>query len=259
MVDQATGTQGRVESSFPGLDPSIELMWRKRSAERIQEKVKPVAMDLPSGMRVVAQRVDLRWLMKHDLIPDPLLARVEEMIGLIESADPNYVAEELGHTLEQNPEETFSNWFSVLGTVWQACVVAPQFTDDPARRDSEEPPYHIDDVEYFDKLYVYQWAQGVDRSVIEFLHEQSEAMGELADKQSIQLSPTSSLRVDSKGRFVVSADGGSGDVPVGELHPEPNRRTRRARSSTKGKTSSHRIRTKVQTTPDTSDAGGSTG
>jgi len=259
VVDQATGTQGRVDSQFPGLDPSIELMWRKRSQERIAEKVKPVTIDLPSGMKVIAQRMDLRWLWKHDLIPDPILARVEEMISLIESADPNHVAEEMGKQLEENPEEAFSNWYSVLGTVWQACVVAPQFTYDPDRRDAEEPPYHVDDAEYFDKLYLYQWAQGVDRTVIDFLHEQSEALGELATNQSVRLSPTSTLRVDSRGRFVVSDDGGSGDVPVGDVHPEPNRRARRTRSSTKQKQATHGTGTEVQSTPDSPDVGGSTG
>lgn len=251
MVDQTVGTQGRAGLTPFDLDPSIESMWRERAAKRIDEKMAHVRIELPTGLVVMARRMNLRWLWKHDLIPDPITAKVEEMISLIESDDPDAVTKKMGDDLQKDAVKAFTEWYEVLGAVWMACVVAPQFTDDPDREDAITPPYHIGSVDYFDKMYLYQWAQGVDRSVIDFLHEQSEALGELADKQSIRLSPTSELRVDRRGRFVVSDDGGPSDTPLGDIHPKPNRRARRARSAQTRKKQAHTAGAEVHSNSDT--------
>jgi len=220
--------EGSVEDkSSYSLHPSIQESWRRHAQKKEQERTLPIELELPSGLRVMAIRASVRWLWRHQRIPNPLLVHVEEMIALIESADPDAVEKKMTAELEEDADKAFSKWLDILNACWIACVTEPSFTDDPSRDEATEPPYSVRDVEYFDKMYLYQWAQGVDQSIIDFFQQQAAALAGLADGEGIPLSATSPVRVDKFGRHVAGADGGSSGVPVGELRAVPNRRTRR--------------------------------
>jgi hypothetical protein len=228
--------RGGTATTLFSLDPSIELSWRQSAKQKSLERAKPIRLELPSGRPILAIRAHVRWLFKHNMIPDTLLAKVEDMIKLIELQDPQSIEKELSQKLEESPETEFLKWLDLINACWLGCVVQPQFTDDPDREGEESPPYYVGDVDYWDKMYLYQWAQGVDQSIIEFFQQQGEVMGALADGDILQLSAEGDLWVDRRGRFVAGPPGGPSDDEIREVHPKPNRRAARSPRTKKKQT-----------------------
>jgi hypothetical protein len=223
MVDtvKPQGDAGAIRHS---LDPSIELSWRKRAQQTRSERETPFKLELPSGLHVMAIRAPLRWLYKHGRIPDHLTAEVERMIALIQTGDPKHVEEEIEKDYKsREAEDVFAEHLKVVNACWLACVVSPQFSDDDDREFAEEPPYHVDTVEYFDKAYLYKWAQGVDQSVEDFFLEQAEIVGALADGEGIQLSSEPDSRVDRFGRRVAGDPSGPSGVEIRDFYRSATR------------------------------------
>jgi hypothetical protein len=238
LKDQVRASQrgpvnGR-ELNLPALDPAvIEATWRSEAKQRLLDRNTPIQIQLPSGKIVMAVRASLRWLYKHERIPDHILTAVESHIALIEESDPKKIESEYQKKLAEDEAAAFGEWLAILRALWCACVVVPSFTEDRNREDAQEPPFWVGDtVDFFDLMYLYTWAQGVDQTVVEFFQQQSSLMGSLADSDSIPLSATGVLRADRFGNVVPGDDGGSSDVAVGQLHPEQDgRQGRKARRS----------------------------
>jgi len=222
------------------LRPDIGAQWTEDARRRAEAKKMVVEVTLPSGRQVLAHRTHIRWLYKHGRIPDHLVGRVEEMIRLLDLADPNAAAASLTEAVKENPEEELVKWLDVVNACWIGCVVQPLFVDDEDREDALEAPFYVGDVEYFDKLYLFQWAEGVDRTVEEFFREQGEAMGMLANGESIPLLTTGDLRIDKFGRPVAGDSGRSSGVPVRELHPGQGRSATRKTSRNSKKATTNR-------------------
>lgn len=194
------------------LDPSISDAWSKHLRKRTESRAAIVRLVLPSTLPVDAMRMPVQYLWRNGMIPDPLTAVMQEHIAVLEK--PDTAGETMIEQWEADPETAWKNWRDVLVTVWLACVVQPSFTDDEAQV-GESGPYHVNDVDYMDLLYVYQWAQGVDQSVVDFLHEQTEIMDRLSDGPDLQGEAKRILRANRTRGRVARPAGGSGDVPVG--------------------------------------------
>lgn len=254
MVSSKTRQNGSesVGATVNALDPSIELKWRERFANKSKIRYAPMELDLPSGLAVEAVRMPLRFLLRKGLIPDPVSPIIHDYIARLDDPDPDARVEESVTEFNETPLAAFKRWQTILDTVWQCCVRRPLFTDDSDREDAEEPPYYTGDVDYFDKLYVYQWAQGVDESVIDFLRGQDETMGALANGDSIPLSSEPVLRVERRGGRLVGLLGGQSDVPVGDVHQEQTGSNQRS-SRTKDNQKAHDSGAQVQPGSDQSD------
>lgn len=199
------------------LDPSITDAWRRMFKAKQQQRTTPVQLYLPSGMPVTAVRLPVRHLIEYGNIPDPLTNAVREFADLIEGERRGEysVAETLADQFNENPEASWNRWMRVIDGVFIACVSQPSFTDDDRQADLEVGPFPVADVDYFDKLYVYQWAQGVDQSVADFLREQSATMGSLANGEGIPLSSEPILRIERRGGRMVGIVDRSSDVDLG--------------------------------------------
>jgi hypothetical protein len=246
-TDELTGTvtRGRPASALAALDPALARQWGKDAKQRKLERVTPVLLELPSGKTVQAIKASMRWLYKHNMIPDHLTARVQEMIDLITSADPKHVQTEMEKQFAADIEGSFAKWLDLMNACWMACVVNPKFTEDEACADAEDEPFWVGDVDYLDKLFLYQWVEGVDLSVEEFLHQQAEIVGALQDGEGVRLSAESDLRVDRTGRFIAGDPGRPGGDDVRVVHPGPDRGTDR-KTRQPAKKATNRTRPKVQ-------------
>lgn len=199
------------------LDPSIADAWRRMFKAKQSQRTTPVALILPSGMPVTAMRLPVRHLIEYGNIPDPLTTSVREFADLIEGERQGgaSVASSLVEQFNENPEQSWSRWMRVLDGVFIACIAQPSFTDDDRQADLENGPFPVADVDYFDKLYVYQWAQGVDQSVADFLREQSAALGALANGEGVSLSSEPVLRIERRGGRMVGVVDRSSDLDLG--------------------------------------------
>lgn len=199
------------------LDPSITDAWRRMFKAKQQQRTIPVQLLLPSGMPVAAVRLPVRHLIEYGNIPDPLTNAVREFADLIEGErrGETSVAETLADQFNENPEASWNRWMRVIDGVFIACVSQPSFTDDDRQADLEQGPFPVADVDYFDKLYVYQWAQGVDQSVADFLREQGTVMGNLANGEGVPLSSEPILRIERRGGRMVGVVDRPSDVDVG--------------------------------------------
>lgn len=217
MAEHANATGiGGTAGIGTALDPralDIKSAWVKDWQARKQGWAREVQIDLPiRGVPVMARRVPLRMMLKFGYVPDPLTAKVREHIEIIESRE----GEKLAEKFNQDPETTWADYLQVLDGVFIAAVTQPAFTDDAEQADEELGRFWIGDVDYFDKLYVFQWAQGVDQSAADFLREQGEALGRLADGEELQLSAEPTLRVERRGGRVVGVVRGPGAPDVGD-------------------------------------------
>lgn len=212
MVEQTVGDDPTV-----ALDPSITDAWRRMFKAKQRQRTTPVLLTLPSGMPVTALRLSVRHLIEYGNIPDPLTTAVREFADLIEGerrGGPS-VAQTMADQFNDNPEASWARWISVLDGVFVACISQPSFTDNDRQVDLEQGPFPVADVDYFDKLYVYQWAQGVDQSVADFLHEQATTLGNLANGESVSLSAEPVLRIERRGGRMVGLVDRPGDLDVG--------------------------------------------
>ena len=126
--------------------------------------------------------------MHHGRI-QPLLP-VEEMIGIIESGDRTSRRKaRLCH--RGTAEEPFPSGSASCADAGLRASSSPAFPDNTGRDGAEEHLYvgDPDKVPYFDLLYLYQWAQGVDQSVIDFLDERAQVVGVVADDAGLPFPP----------------------------------------------------------------------
>ena len=248
-----TAIEGSDPARIAALDPSIELAWRERFKNRAKQKAEAIRLELPSGLDVEAIRMPLRFLLRKGLIPDPVTPVIADYIATLDADNPDEMVEKQVDAFNETPMAAFKRWMTIIDTVWLCCVTRPSFTDDESREDAEEPPYYMGDVDYFDKLYVYQWAQGVDESVVEFLHGQKQALGALADGDGVPLSSEPVLRIERRGGRMVGVLDRPGDVPVGELHQEPDRGNDRRTRTAANKDTTHDHEAEVHARTDHGD------
>jgi hypothetical protein len=210
-----TDSEGSVRALHPGiaLDPSISDAWRQHLRQRTATRAAVIDLVLPSTLPIKAMRMPLQYLFRHGMIPDPLTAIIQEHIAILEK--PDTATEAMMANLEANPVKAERDWLTVLQTVWTACVVQPSFTDDEAQVGRDGEPFYVGDVNPLDLLYVYQWAQGVDESVAEFLHQQAEIMDRLSKGESVSDTAKHLLRSNRQGGRVARVYRGQRDVSVG--------------------------------------------
>lgn len=197
-------------------DPSLVAAWRKEATARAEARETPFKLDLPSGKAVYVVRMSLRLLLNKGMVPDVLTPQVSETIALIESGDPDKGQREVMDEFARDPVDAYLRWLNLLNFVWLATVVSPKFAkegeDDPAN-----DVFSLDLVDYDDKLYVYQWTQGVDQSVQDFRLQQAAAVGTLGNGDEVRGTSEQLLRVErTGGRLVGLLDRPSG-LSVGDV------------------------------------------
>lgn len=197
--------------------PSLDLArpelfdraWGSHFAKR-KEKMKQVAVviDLPTGQSVGVVRMPLWYLLHKGMIPDRISGYAQEHVRLLSAGDPELAQQQVMSSYIANEKGEQVTWDDLLDEIWIRCVVAPKFgrgidvnvtlNDDgepwlidhsegfmrsvrPVAEGDKDLVWNVKDVEMIDKIFVYQFCQGVDESVESFLRTTSAALGAVAD------------------------------------------------------------------------------
>jgi len=92
----------------------------------------------------------------------------------------------------------------------------------------EEGIFWIAQMNFYDKQYVFQWAQGVDQSVQAFLHEQIDAVGAASHGEGVRPTAEQLLASGDASEFLVLMADQSRGVAMGSIRPREDRRDDRS-------------------------------
>ena len=130
-----------------GLKVTSGPEWRRPREEGVLKQ-------LPSGKVAQLRRLSLLSLIERGTIPDPLSGLISEMIG----------GKKL--TVDLN---TFQDFAEILKVICQVAFIAPRIVDEPQADDE----ISIEDVDFDDRLHVFNWCQQEVRFLQPFRQEQT--------------------------------------------------------------------------------------
>lgn len=264
--------------SAPQVAPARPLaeIWKERARAKQQQEKSGVMLELPSGAPVRVLRVPLVLLLQRGRIPDaltPIVQRyIKEIKDIEKGEEPPEEKREAEMALvkadvDNNEVEAYNNFLTILDFVVQTAVIEPRFC---RREDAhafvptpDQPePLFLDwglqgeppDIDDADKLFVYQFCQGVDQTVEEFFRRQANALGVLPDRQDVPLSTEGTVRADELNRHLVGLPDRPGSVDVGQLHRRQNPRDEGSSPQTQAR-QEHGDRAEIQPVADQPDAG----
>lgn len=237
-----------LSAQAPGVDKVIDLAaraWSKRFKEREVAAGAAFWLDLPSNyrqrtdlepphdwepvpedarLRVAVVRMPLVQLARQGRVPDALTPQVQQFIDLIESRDAEGAADRVMQEFQERPEETYRKWHELLKFVWLNVVVAPgRWVATAAEADPDNLVFSVEDVDYFDLLYVYEYSQGVDREVREFLRFQVAVVGAVGDGNGLRPDAGRAVVIDRSTGRLVGLAGEPGGVEMGPVRQGEDR------------------------------------
>jgi len=178
--------------------------WKKHLQAKAEQKQIAVVMEVPSGEKVAAVRMPLSYMLKAGIIPDRLSEAVEHQIALITAGDPKKSQQTVLEDYAKDAQKSEQEWKDVLDFIWTSCVVLPKFVADAEATpdDEDNPTFPISSVDLIDKLFLYEWCQGVNETVQAFRESTAEALGIMANEHSFSLTAEQFLRPDEPGGFL---------------------------------------------------------
>lgn len=182
--------------------------WKKKIAERHNQE-RPVPVEMPSGVQVMAVRPHLLWMLRNGRIPDALAPRVDHLLELSKAGGEDAVRVAMNDNPE-DPESFYAAWIKIRDLVWLEAVKDPVFV--AADRTPGEMELSILDVTEDDKDYMFIWCQGVDQSLAEFLdgkRREAEALALLQTGKEIR-DGSAGVAGDRSGPGVVVSPSGPG-------------------------------------------------
>lgn len=248
-------------------DADIVSAWQHDFAQQRRSvgSAAKITLTLPTGNQVKAIRMPLILLMQAESIPDKLTHIVSNWIETIEqsgqevtkmgltgedrvNAQAQFVEQAFQSEYGDNPVIAAQKWIDLVNFVFINCVVTPRFIDDADQAKPDDGIFYVGEVNFYDKLWLFQWAQGADQSVQTFLDQQTTYVGLAPDGPGVRPTAEQLLASGYYGDLVAGlADRPSG-VDVGQVGPRQDRRDRRKAARQERKTNASRA--KVQTEDD---------
>lgn len=184
-----------------------------------------ISLMLPTGKPIHVIRMPLVLLLQTGSIPDKLTHAVSKFINVIETTggDGDKAAKSFEQEFTDDPIKAAQEWIELLNFVFCQCAISPVFVDTQEEAKPDHGIFWIGNVNFYDKLYVFQWAQGVDREVQAFLHEQIDALGTLPDEQGLRPTTEQLLASGQYGNVLASMADRPSDVDVGPVHSGEDR------------------------------------
>lgn len=187
------------------IDPkALNDAWRKNWKAKTERKNIAVLIDLPSGSTIAAVRMPLSYLLKAGHVPDRMTHIVQKQINLLTSGKPEDAMQSVVDDYQQDEATADKEWQDVLDFITIHCSVLPKFAaDEDADPEHEtDPTFPVSSMDMLDKIYLYEWCQGVSETVETFLHAAATALGIVADGSVVSLSPEQLLRPDQPGGYL---------------------------------------------------------
>lgn len=156
---------------------------RKRPTAAKQWKGKQgVDLELPSGNVALVRNPGIQHFLRTGVIPDPLTGMVRKMIsGKVDKFDPSELIQD---------EEQLNATFEMFDKVLVEVVVQPnvEMPPEPGAERDEEVLY-ADEVDFQDKVFVFQFAVGGTKDLEEYLQRSKQTMDALQAGEGVDLSP----------------------------------------------------------------------
>jgi hypothetical protein len=163
------------------------------SASEFKNRRKGRTLPLPSGLSVVARRVELRSFLDEGDVPNPLLPIVEEALNRGKQVD---MQEIIG---EKVNVDMIQGMLSMMDTIVIASVVEPPVYENPGPEDDEDDDLlYVRDFEDEDKMFIYQWALGGTDDIARFRSEATEDLASLVEGQDTRSKTKQSSRAKVK-------------------------------------------------------------
>jgi hypothetical protein len=147
---------------------SLADKWEKRRLPSKYTGSEVFDIVLPSGDEIKARRIPIPALLQMGQIPNRLLPTLMEWTqaftdSIAAGADDVGVAKSINEIIARDP----TPYIDILGIVWRNCVIEPiTVPDEEYKRVPGTIP--LSWVQLADFEYVFDWAQGVDESVVDF-------------------------------------------------------------------------------------------
>lgn len=144
-----------------------------------KRSVKAIELQVPSGNTCLARRVDLRKLLNAGSIPNLLMPIVREAMK-----GKQFDASEL---MENIDEEKITQMLELMDTIVLECILQPQVHPVPMRTvdgkpepvpttERDESKLYIDEVDFEDRQFIFNWAVGGTKDLERFRQEQASYM-----------------------------------------------------------------------------------
>lgn len=170
------------------------------SAAEFKKRKKGGTLPLPSGLSVVARRVELRTFLKRGDVPNSLLEIVEEALNKGGEMDPKALLDAEEGSVDMDMVE---DMYDTVDLVVIECVINPKVHplvwtagdlekelippdggvgDEISEEDRDENTLYIDEFDDEDKMFLFQWATGGTADIATFRKEASASLDALAKK-----------------------------------------------------------------------------
>jgi hypothetical protein len=149
-----------------------------------KKSVKSVELEVPSGNTCLARRVDLRKLLNAGSIPNLLMPAVREAMK-----GKKFDAEELMKDID---EDKIKQMLDLMDMIVVDCVLRPKVHPAPATEEARSDDIlYVDEVDFEDKQFIFQWATGGSRDLERFRQEQESFMAGVHAGEGVEDSPIS--------------------------------------------------------------------
>lgn len=200
----AKKTAAKKTASSKSGNPAVRAAAKAASdVSAFKKRAQGATLELPSGLVVMAKRVDMQTLLVQGNVPNPLMEVVEASLKRGQKAD---IAQMVGVEEGELDLDTIREMYDMANLVVIRSVISPPIhpvpnEDDvaeynaklvePKEDDIIEDPeelrddslLYIDEIDEEDKMFIFQWAQGGVSDVATFREEARADMAALAEIQ----------------------------------------------------------------------------
>lgn len=171
------------------------------SAAEFKKRKKGAPLELPSGLIVVARRVELRSYIQRGEVPNALMGVVEEALAKGREAD---VSKMVGSEDGKVDLDMVNDMYEMVDGVVMESIVDPkvhplvwteqdavdglipedsEVGDEIAEEEKDDSVLYIDEVDDEDKMFIFQWTTGGTADLATFRQEASASLDALAPGQ----------------------------------------------------------------------------
>lgn len=147
------------DSPSAGKAPSSVQQWKKAA--------QGVPLEVPSGNTALVRNVGMQVFLQKGLVPNSLMPIVRKAMS---GKDPDI-------KLNDITEDQLQDMLALFDAVVVHCVVQPEVQPVPA--DGEERAddvLYVDEVDFDDKQFIFQWVVGGTRDLEKFREEQAASL-----------------------------------------------------------------------------------
>lgn len=141
----------------PAAKPTTATEWKKKSAQG-------VPLQVPSGNTALVRNPGMEVFLRKGLVPNSLMPLVRQ----------GMTGKELDVKAEDITDDQLNDLVSLFDAVTCYCVIDPPVAPVPAQESERDPEtLYVDEVDFEDKQFIFQWAVGGTRDVEQFRKEQA--------------------------------------------------------------------------------------